>query len=213
MPNLALFDFDGTITSKDTFTAFVHFAMSPTRLLLGKLLLSPLIVGYKAGLVSGATIRTSVSRFGFAGRRERALREAGLVFGSQMLPQVMRPAMLERIRWHQSQGDRIVVVSASLDLYLDAWCRGHGLDLVCTELEFRGGRSTGGYRHGDCSGERKLQRIRERYDLAEYPEIYAYGDTREDLPMLAVARHKFYRGRQVTAQELETASDHLAHQH
>lgn len=212
MPNLALFDFDGTITSKDTFTAFVHYAMSPARLLLGKAVLSPLIVGYKAGLVSGATIRTSVSRFGFAGRRERALREAGLAFGRQVLPQVVRPAMLERIRWHQEEGDRIVVVSASLDVYLEAWCREHGLDLVCTELEFRGGRSTGGYRRGDCSGERKLQRIRERYDLAEYPEIYAYGDTREDLPMLAVAGHKFYRGRQVTAQDLESTSDHHAHQ-
>jgi HAD superfamily hydrolase (TIGR01490 family) len=213
MPNLALFDFDGTITSKDTFTAFVHFAMGPARLLSGKILLSPLIVGYKAGLVSGATIRASVSRFGFAGRRESELREAGLAFGADVLPQVVRPAMLERIRWHQSQGDRIVVVSASLDVYLETWCRGHGLELICTQLEFRRGRSTGGYRRGDCSGERKLHRIRERLDLSAYPDIYAYGDTREDLPMLAIARHRFYRGREVTAQELAGVSDHHAHQH
>jgi HAD superfamily hydrolase (TIGR01490 family) len=212
MPNLALFDFDGTITSKDTFTAFVHFAMGSARLLIGKIVLGPLLVGYRSGVVSGATTRTSVSRFGFAGRREHALREAGLAFGRQVLPRVVRPEMLERIRWHQAEGDRVVVVSASLDIYLEAWCREHALELVCTELEFRGGRSTGGYRRGDCSGQRKVQRIRERYDLAEYPEIYAYGDTREDLPMLAVATHKFYRGRQVTTQGLEHAAHHQAHQ-
>lgn len=212
MKNLALFDFDGTITSKDTFTAFLHFALGRGRLATGKVLLAPLVVGYKAGWVQGGTIRTAVSRFGFMGADEDAVRASGARFAAEFLPAVMRASMLERLEWHRGRGDRIVVVSASLDVYLAPWCDANGLELICTELEFRGGRATGRYRRGDCSGERKTARIREACDLAAYAEIHAYGDTREDLPMLAVAHHKYYRGRKVEARDLEGSLDHRAHQ-
>lgn len=47
MPNIAFFDFDGTITQSDTFTPFIHMAVDPKRLKWGKLMLLPYIVGYK----------------------------------------------------------------------------------------------------------------------------------------------------------------------
>ena len=120
--------------------------------------------------------------------------------------------MLERIDWHRRRGDRIVVVSASLDVYLAPWCQERGLELICTEMEFRDGRATGRYLEGDCSGERKIVRVRERLSLDAYAEIHAYGDTREDLPMLAAAHHKYYRGRKVEARELLGDLDHHPHQ-
>ena len=47
--------------------------------------------------------------------------------------------------------------------------------------------------HGDCSGPRKVTRIRERYDLAEYAHVYAYGDTADDREMLALAHTKCFQ--------------------
>ncbi|MBB4133362.1 HAD family hydrolase [Xanthomonas sp. 3075] len=212
MNDLALFDFDGTITSKDTFTAFIHEAVKPSRLLLGKILLSPLIVGYKLGIVRGSTIRTGVSRFGFFGRSEKEIRAAGASFSTKVLPAVVRPEMLERIRWHKDRGDTVVVVSASLDVYLSDWCKALGIDLICTELKFSGGRTYGRYKQGDCSGPRKACQIRTRFDVFEYREIFAYGDTKDDLEMLEMAQHKFYRGRQVSQAEIERGLDHHANQ-
>ena len=87
----------------------------------------------------------------------------------------------------------MVVVSASLDVYLKPWCEAHHLDLICTELEVRAGTLTGGYRRGDCSAADKVTRLRERYDLARYPVIYAYGDTDEDREMLDIAHEKYFR--------------------
>lgn len=212
MPDLALFDFDGTITSTDTFTAFIHHAVKPRRLLLGKILLSPLVVGYKLGVVRGATIRTGVSNFGFFGRNEDDIRAAGMSFSREVLPGVVRPKMLQRIEWHKSRGDRVVVVSASLDVYLTDWCRSHGVELICTELKFSEGRTYGRYKRGDCSGSRKASWIRAQHDLSQYGEIYAYGDTKDDLEMLEMAQHKFYRGRNVTSADLARGLDHHANQ-
>lgn len=212
MPDLALFDFDGTITSTDTFTAFIHHAVDPRRLLLGKILLSPLVIGYKLGLVHGATVRTGVSGFGFFGRREADIRSAGARFSKEVIPGVVRPEMLERIDWHKRRGDSVAVVSASLDVYLADWCQSHGVQLVCTELRFSGGRTHGRYHRGDCSGPRKALWIRERFDLSAYGEIYAYGDTKDDLEMLQMAHHAYYRGRGITRAELERGLDHQAHE-
>lgn len=193
MPNLALFDFDGTITSTDTFTPFIFHAVEPTRMALGKIVLSPLIAAYKLGLVPASVMRRSIVRFGFRGRRYTDVKAAGLRYARSRLSCVVRTKALERIRWHHAQGDVVVVVSASLDVYLADWCRELGVDLVCTELEERQGLLTGRYRGGDCSGHEKARRVRQRYDLKGFETIYAYGDTSEDEAMLALAHQPYYR--------------------
>lgn len=80
--DLALFDFDGTITVTDTFSSFLPHAVSPRRLLLGRVVLAPVVVGYKLGLVSAPMIRTLVSAFAFHGKDEATLRAAGERYAS-----------------------------------------------------------------------------------------------------------------------------------
>jgi phosphatidylglycerophosphatase C len=195
--NLALFDFDGTITTKDTFMPFVLHAVDPLRIAAGKLVLSPLVVAYKLGVLSPSRMRRSIVLFGFRGRTGADVRKAGLDYSRNRLAPVVRAEALERIRWHQAQGDAVVVVSASLDVYLADWCREHGVDLICAELEERRGVLTGRYRGGDCSGPEKARRVRQRYDLRSFEAIYAYGDTAEDRAMLELASRRFYRWREL----------------
>jgi phosphatidylglycerophosphatase C len=195
--NLALFDFDGTITSRDTFTPFVFHAVAPARLATGKLVLSPLIAAYKLGFLSASRMRRSIVHFGFRGRRETEVRQAGLEYARNQLASVLRATALERIRWHQAQGDLVVVVSASLDVYLAEWCRQLGVDLICSELEAADGVLTGRYRSGDCTGPEKARRVRERYDLRRFDVVYAYGDTPEDDAMLRLANKRVYRWREL----------------
>lgn len=58
--NLALFDFDGTITTRETYADFMQLAVAPRRLAFGKLLLAPLIVGYRLGLISATRARSGI---------------------------------------------------------------------------------------------------------------------------------------------------------
>lgn len=83
---------------------------APGRLAIGKMLLAPLVVGYRFGLVPGRVVRAVVVRVGFSGRREAEIREAGERFAQEVLSALVPPEALERIRWHRAQATR-------------SWCR------------------------------------------------------------------------------------------
>jgi phosphatidylglycerophosphatase C len=137
--DLALFDFDGTITTRGTYPGFVRFAVRPQRKVVGGIILSPLIVGYRTSLVSDRVIRKAMSRIGFRGEDSARLRIMGERYAEDVLPSLIRPVALERMTWHRARGDRVVVVSASLDVYLEPWCSTFGVDVICTQLEVTDG--------------------------------------------------------------------------
>lgn len=103
---------------------------------------------------------------------------------------------MERIGWHQARGDTVVIVSGSLDAYLQPWCEAHGLELICNRLESVGGVLTGAYLGGD-RGTHKAADIQARYDLTNFGRVFAYGDSNEDRPMLALAQERWWRGRRI----------------
>lgn len=196
--DLALFDFDHTITTRDTFTDFVHCALSRRRLVLGQALLAPTIAGYRLGLVSSNTIRAQIVRVAFSGDRHARLLDIGQSFARTALPRVVRPDMRDAIDRHQAAGDAVVVVSASLDLYLAEWCRSLGVQLLCSSLEACDGRLTGRFAGAQCDFDEKARRVRATFDLAAYARIHAYGDSPGDRAMLALAHRRVFRGREVS---------------
>jgi HAD superfamily hydrolase (TIGR01490 family) len=195
---LALFDFDGTITREDTFIRFVRFATPRYRFRAGTAALLPFILGYKVGWLSGPNVRAKISRVAFLGTRENELDGLGKEFAQRHIPDLVRENARERLEWHRAQGHRIVVVSASLDVYLRPWCEKEGLELICTRLERRSGRITGKYLDGDCSGEEKRRRILKHLNRDDYADVYAYGDTAEDRQMLELANRRYFRWREVS---------------
>jgi phosphatidylglycerophosphatase C len=195
--DLALFDFDGTITRADTFTPFLYFAVPRWRIVAGSVVLSPLIAGYKLGLVPSPTIRACLVAAGFRGRPKADVQRLGEQYGADCLQGVLRDEAMAQIRWHKQRGDIVVVVSASLDVYLSGWCKKLGLDLICSELEARDGVLTGRYLGGDCTGKEKARRVTQRYAVESYAQVFAYGDTNEDQHLLQLAHKKYYRWREV----------------
>lgn len=193
MKNIAFFDFDGTITFTDSYTPFIFQTIPKSRLKMGKLYLTPYILGYKLKLIRGSVLRSKIFKLGFAGLNAAELKQKGLEYSQTYLPQIIRPHALDKIQWHLAQGDHVVVVSASMDVYLKPWCEQYGLHLLCSEIDEIDGKITGVYKYGDCSREVKKQRILDNYDLSHYNSIYVYGDTVEDQEMLSLATHGFYR--------------------
>jgi hypothetical protein len=63
--NLALFDFDGTITTREMLPDFFRLAIPSRRLFIGKILLVSLIIRYKLGIVPGTVVRAAIIRMGF----------------------------------------------------------------------------------------------------------------------------------------------------
>ncbi|MFD0739622.1 HAD family hydrolase [Lysobacter koreensis] len=196
--DLALFDFDGTITEREMFADFIHAAVSPARLATGRLLLAPLVAGYRLGVVSGNSVRGAVVGFGLRGVPEARARAAGETFAREVLPGVLRPTAMARIAWHRARGDTVAVVSGALDLYLAPWCAQHGLELLCSQLEVAYGRLSGRFRGAQCVGAEKARRVSERFALADFGTVYAYGDTREDRELLGIADRRYFRWQEQT---------------
>ena len=194
--DLALFDFDGTLTTRETFPDFLRYAVARPRLLVGGVLLAPVVFGYRRGWVAGNPTRSSIVQVGLRGVDAARLRTQGKAFARDVLPGVARPEAMERLSWHRERGDRVVVVSGGLDVYLAPWCAAQGVELACSMLAERGGRITG-YAGAQCVGEEKVRRVRALCDPQAYGAVHAYGDTHEDLAMLAMAHHRTYRGQVV----------------
>jgi len=195
--DLALVDFDHTVTTCDTYGRFLRGIATPQQRASARWSIGPWVAGYRIGLVSAATLRVRVTRLAFSGRDAAEIEAIARRYAAEELPALVRPDMLERLAWHRDRGDTVVLVSGSLDAYLRPWCERHGVtDLVCNRLEAVGGRLTGRYLGGD-RGAHKAADIRARYDLSRYTRIHAYGDSREDLPMLSLAHERWYRGKRI----------------
>ncbi len=196
--DLALFDFDGTITDRETMPDFIRVAVRPGRLLLGKALLLPLILGYKFKLVPGVIVRAAICLFGFWRIPVEELESHGQHFAREFLPTTLRPEAMARIAWHKARGDTVVVVSGGLDVYLRPWCREHGLQLLCSILEERGNKLTGRYRGRQCVRKEKARLVQEQFPPTRFARVFAYGDTSEDQEMLALAHEPYYRWQPAT---------------
>lgn len=191
-PHLALFDFDGTITSRDTMFAFVHHAKGPLRTGLGLLWLSPVLALHAIGLVGATTAKTALLRHFFGGTTRETLASWGETFTDE-IEAMVRPRARARLAWHREQGHEIVLVSASLDIWLRPWATRHGYPVLCTEAAFEGDRCTGALATPNCNGAEKESRIRAMLDLKRYAHIYGYGDSSGDKQMLALANEIAYR--------------------
>ena len=191
---LALIDFDNTVTDCDTYARFLRRVATPEQLAQAWWKVGPWLLAYRLKLMSAKRIRARVTWLVMRGRHADDIAAQAAGFSREVLPEAVRPQMLEQIRWHLQQGHTVVIVSGSLDLYLRSWCESLGLDMICNRLESADGRLTGRYADGDCA-PRKVERIRARYDLSRYVRIHAYGDSREDRPMLALAQERWYRGK------------------
>jgi phosphatidylglycerophosphatase C len=191
--NIAFFDFDGTITTQDSFLEFIKFQKGKAAFYFGLLRFLPSLVALKLKLASNDRVKQKILTYFFEGMSESVFQQSCDLFAEKRIPQLIRPAALKEIEKLKDLHFELVVVSASAGNWLQAWTRGWGLQLIATRLEVKNGRITGLIEGKNCHGTEKVVRIREQWDLSQFQEIYAYGDTPGDKPMLALASRSFYK--------------------
>lgn len=196
---VALFDFDGTVTHRDSLLPFLWQLFGPVKLAGYALLMSPLLLGYLLRIIPNGIAKERLLGRMLGGMEMAHLQVEAKRFASGFLPRIVRPESAERIAWHQAQGHRVIIVSASLELYLRPWAEALGVtDVLATRLREEEGRAAAGFEGVNCFGEVKAQRVREYLGDTAALEVYAYGDSRGDTQMLALADHAYYRGELIT---------------
>lgn len=192
--SLALFDFDGTITTGDSFLAMLRYELGDVRVLIGLLRWSPWLFGYLIGFVSRTSMKKSILQWAFGGWTKAQIEETCQRFTENRLPQLIRGDALQRLQEHRDRGDLVYVVSASPEEWVKPWCDSQGVECIATRLAYDLREQFAGHLIGlNCHGVEKVRRIRQAISLDEYPIRYAYGDTRGDLPMLGLAQFRGYK--------------------
>ena len=114
-------------------------------------------------------------------------------FATQYIPKIIRADALKRITHHLSNRETVVVVSASPENWVKSWSVSMGIHCIATKLEVKNYKITGNYSGNNCSGQEKVRRIKENFNLSDFDLIIAYGDSRGDREMLELADNKNYK--------------------
>ena len=192
-PALVAFDFDGTLTVRDSFTAFLKWRVSSRRYYAGMARLFPAALLYVFDRNRGKIKAAAVREFLRGVPLEQLEREAR-AFAQSEAPKLFRPDALAVWRRWRAKGAKLVIVTASPDVVVAPFARGLGADLLIgSRLALDLNEKVAGPLLGpNCRGAEKVTRLKEVFgdDLSL---AAAYGDTSGDREMLAIAHEKGYR--------------------
>jgi phosphatidylglycerophosphatase C len=190
---LVAFDFDGTLTVADSFTAFLRWRAGTTGWLAGLAALGPATARYLVDRDRGRIKAAAVAQF-LDGVEALQLSEEAERFADQAWHRFMRPDALACWEDWGKKGAHRVIVTASPALTVAPFARRLGAEaLLGTELALDDdGRVTGAFVGENCRGEEKVERLIRAYGPDVVLEA-AYGDTSGDAEMLARAAHPGFR--------------------
>ncbi len=190
---IAFFDFDGTITTKDTLLEFIKFSKGGLRFYIGFAINSPWLIAFKLKLIANQTAKERILSWFFRGSDLTAFQKKCEQFAAEKLPGLIRPKALEEIELLRQKNATIVIVSASPENWIRPWTGPISVKLIATRLATKENCLTGRIFGQNCHGAEKVRRIKEEYQLTDYTSIYAYGDSSGDRPMLQLAHSAFYK--------------------
>jgi HAD superfamily hydrolase (TIGR01490 family) len=187
--NLALFDFDGTLTKKDSLDEFLKYSVGKKKYFINMFRFLPYFILWQTKLMNNGVAKEHLFRIFFKGMDEELFKNKAKEFSLTKLDSIIKEERIKILREHQQNGDRVVIVSASMQCWLQPWCDKEGIELLCTHLKFEDETFSGKFLTPNCHGIEKANRIKAHLNIEEYEIIHAYGDSSGDTEMLALA-HK-----------------------
>jgi phosphatidylglycerophosphatase C len=183
---VAVFDLDGTITYRDTLVPFLLHVLRrrPLRVLrLGPL---PWALARYAVRRDRGVLKESLIRYVLGGLGRAEIAAHAERFLDSLWLHGLRPGALAAIERHRSAGDRLVLLSASPDLYVPRIGARLGFaDVVCTHVRWDGERLHGYLATPNRHGPEKRRCIEELQRLHPGASFCAYANAASDLVHMA----------------------------
>jgi phosphatidylglycerophosphatase C len=184
---VAAFDVDNTLTVRDCVVPFMRSVGGTRRLI--KVVLSDLgSTFHSVRRRDRDALKSKFVEGVFSGKASDEVEALGVQFASKVADRWLRDDVATRMRWHQEQGHVVILVSASLGIYLHPLGDLLEVDAVlCTELEVQDGLLTGKLVGLNCRGKEKAVRVQkwcQDSGLSSDDLAYAYGDSSGDTELL-----------------------------
>jgi phosphatidylglycerophosphatase C len=197
---IAIFDFDETLTVKDSLIPFLCFLCGTWKTYLALFLLIPQFIKYLLNCATRQEMKEAILSKLIKGMDLSGVKEQGILFASKEIHKMLNPAMMARLRWHQAQGHLCYIASAGLELYIAPW--GEQNQMVATLASKcaidSSGKLTGQLQGLNCWGPEKVRRLQQLLHQREHYVIYAYGDSKGDHDLLTYADFPVYRYKDTT---------------
>lgn len=190
---LAAFDFDGTITTKDSMVEYLRFLHGSFGLFLGYVVNFFTLFAYSLGMKDRTAAKTKFLYYFMGKISVEDLHKKGKEFAAKKIPELLRPEAMKKLQWHKDEGHEVIIVSASFDYWLAPWCEQHNVKLICSRFAESNGRIQKKLDGGNCRGQEKVNRIQKNYAGIEWDKTYAYGDTSGDSEMLEWADEAHFK--------------------
>ena len=180
---VAAFDFDGTITRRDTLVPFLK-KFGAWKIAKGSF--EALLGVRQEGLRD--SLKLSVLREIFLGYPTDRLEEEGRNYAAS-LPRLYRNEITEHVNEHKNKGHELVLVTASLGCYARPAALTLGFDhIIAVELASKSGRLTGEMTGPNIRGTEKARLLRQHLGYGVV-DLWAYGNSSGDTQMLQMADH------------------------
>jgi phosphatidylglycerophosphatase C len=193
LPVIAAFDFDGTLTYRDTLIPFLRFAFGDWVVLKKIFALLPHLAGFPLGLISRQKAKELILTSFLKGLPLSTVNTWGKAFAESKLRFLIRNKIYQKLKKHQAEGHTCVLISANLSFYLEPWGEQEGLDgVLASRLEVdSNGVITGRLQGKNCWGEEKVRKLVEAYGPKVGYTLFAYGDSKGDQELLDFADERF----------------------
>ena len=187
---IALVDFDGTLINADSFKTALLTSVSPSfffRLL--KVLTGNISTIHK---ISFSRLKEMLTEAMYSGMSTGDF-EALCIRISANLNKYDNTSLLDELKGLKKLGYEVYIVTASPVNWVKPWATKHEFNhVIGTELEVVDKQLTGKFLTQNCKGSEKVTRIASEIDIAGYKEVVAYGNSKDDYPMLALAHRPFW---------------------
>ena len=195
MRKIYAFDFDGTLTTKDTLLEFIRFAKGSGQMFCGFLLFSPLLILMKLHLFPNWKVKQKIFSYFFKGMKIDDFNALCTRFAERN-KHLLRPAGIEKVRQAiDEEHNTVLIISASIDNWVQPFFDeiDKKIQVLGTQIETKEGRLTGQFTTKNCYGEEKVNRLTALYPHREAYYLIAFGDSRGDKELLAFADKGFYK--------------------
>lgn len=193
---VAYFDFDGTISDRDTFIPFLIYTVGQWKFVSLLPRLIPVYCKYSLGLISNELAKELTLGIVLRNYKHTLIEQKARDFALTRLNKYIKPQVYARLEWHREHQHTLVLVSANLGIYLRYWAKLHRIPyVIATEIEVNPMRRlTGKLYTRNCYGPEKVMRINQflQSKLLNFCYSYAYGNSNGDKEMLAYADEAYY---------------------
>ncbi len=186
MKKLYCFDFDGTITYRDTMFLFLNF-YNPSRFKFQFIKHIPIFILLKFKLVQAEKAKRSFIASILKGQTKQKIQEKAQQFFDRYYPEIIRENALEFIANIDRTQIDSYIVTASLDIWVKPFAEKFNMKLLATQAEFKNDIFTGEFIGENCNGLEKVERIKKAVYDKRYDKMIAFGDTLGDEEMLSWA--------------------------